>query len=180
SAYAVASLVPSTLPPTKIVYLSADRPTNARSAVYGRAQPLGQPVIRTVSRRSASPRRSSSPSSSSITPGSTRSDSASARPHVADPHGGRRRQCAAQPLLHLRAEPVEAPIVQQILEARVPAVAAVAVVALHRQHRLGDLDHVFRCGKPQRIGESRVGDLLAVGHPQPPTDQHVESGNAVP
>ena len=100
--------------------------------------------------------------------------------HVAHPHGRRRRQCAAQPLLHLRAEPVEAPIVQQILEARVPAVAAVAVVALHRQYRLGDLDHVFRCGKPQRIGESRVGDLLAVGHPQPPTDQHVESGNAVP
>src|SRR2546430_16272917 len=45
--------------------------------------------------------------------------------HVAHPHGRRRRQCAAQPLLHLRAEPVEAPIVQQILEARVPAGAAV-------------------------------------------------------
>src|SRR6266699_3544717 len=61
------------LPPTSTAYLLSERPTNARSAVYGRAQPLGQPVMRTVSLASATPNVSSSRSSSLMTSGRTRS-----------------------------------------------------------------------------------------------------------
>ena len=52
------------------------------SALYGRAQPLGQPVIRTVNRSCSSPSRASSTSSWSSTPGRARSASVTARPQV--------------------------------------------------------------------------------------------------
>ena len=60
----------------------ADRPTRPTSALYGRAQPLGQPVIRTVNRSSPSPCLSSSDSIWSINEGKARSASVTARPQV--------------------------------------------------------------------------------------------------
>ncbi len=60
------------------------------------------------------------------------------------------------------------------------AVAAVAVIALQGDHSLRDGDHVLRGSKPQGVGESGVGDFLAVGHAEPPAHQHVEPRDRVP
>ena len=57
------------LPPTKSVYLSPLRPTMPMSLWYGRAQPFGQPVMRTLSFSSARPSACSSASSSSMIAG---------------------------------------------------------------------------------------------------------------
>ena len=100
--------------------------------------------------------------------------------HVADPDGSGRPQWPAEPLLHLRPEPIEPAVVQEILEPGVTTVAAVAVIALHGDHGLGHLDHVLRGSEPQGVGEAGVGDLLAVGHPQAAAHQHVEPRERVP
>src|SRR2546426_153481 len=63
--------------------------------------------------------------------------------HVRDLHRRGGRQRAAESLLHLSPEPVEALLVQEILEAGAPTVAAVAVIPLHRDYRLSHLDDRF-------------------------------------
>ena len=76
------SRLPSKRPPRNTVYLPAAFPTRPTSELYGRAQPLGQPVMRTVNVSLESPKRASSTSNWSITPGSDRSASVIDRPHV--------------------------------------------------------------------------------------------------
>src|SRR5207237_9003278 len=53
--------------------------------------------------------------------------------------------------LYLVAEPVETPLVEQVLEACVAPIAAVAMIALDLHHGLGHFDRHVRAGKPAPI-----------------------------
>ena len=55
-------------------------------------------------------------------------------------------------------------------------IAAVAAIALDLHHGLGDLDRLLRGSEPERIGQPRIGILLAVRPPEPAAHQHVEPG----
>ena len=64
------------------MYLPRALPTRPTSQLYGRAQPLGQPVMRIVNFSFDRPRRASSTSIWSMMPGRARSLSVIDRPHV--------------------------------------------------------------------------------------------------
>ena len=64
------------------------------------------------------------------------------------------------------AEPVDAAVVDEVLEPGVPAVGAVAVVALDDDHALGDAQQVVRLHEAKRVGQAREGLGLAVGPAQ--------------
>src|SRR5207247_362267 len=66
---------------------------------------------------------------------------------------GGRRERTTELTLHLIAEPVEPLLVEEILEARMAPVAAVAVIALHLDHGLGHLPPLAGSGEAQRVGE---------------------------
>src|SRR5947208_3063732 len=73
---------PSSRPPSSTVYLPAVLPTKPMSELYGRAQPLGQPVIRIVNVSLDNPNRANSTSRPSMIPGKARSLSVIDNPHV--------------------------------------------------------------------------------------------------
>src|SRR5436190_1963211 len=92
---------------------------------------------------------------------------------------GGRRERTTELTLHLIAEPVEPLLVEQILEARMAPVAAVAVIALHLDHGLRHLPHLAGSGEAQRVGEPRIGVRFAVGAAHAAAHQHVESGEPI-
>src|SRR5205809_6891204 len=92
---------------------------------------------------------------------------------------GGRRERTTELTLHLIAEPVEPLLVEEILEARMAPVAAVAVIALHLDHGLGHLPHLAGSGEAQRVGEPRIGVRFAVGAAHAAAHQHVESGEPI-
>ena len=90
-----------------------------------------------------------------------------------------RREGAAELPLHLIAEPVQALLVDEILEPRVAPVAAVAVIALNLNDRLPNLHNLPRPDESQRVREPRVGVRLAVRTPHAAAHQHVEPCESV-
>ncbi len=87
-----------------------------------------------------------------------------------------RLELVIEPLLDLGAEPVHSPVRNRVFEARVLAVGAVAVVALHEHYFFGDLHHLIRAAEAERIGEARIGLLLVVRHALAAADGDVEAG----
>ena len=71
----------------------------------------------------------------------------------------------AEPVFDFAAKPVQAAILDRVLESRVSAVNAVAEVALRGDDFLGDIGHLPRRAKAEHIREAREGCLLAVAHP---------------
>src|SRR2546430_2471677 len=172
SAYSVPSRVPSMLPPTKTAYLLSERPTNARSAVYGRAQPFAQPAIDALLDAAV---LDEEPQKRAAVILRVPAEMVLDARHF-DRCG--RRERAPEVTLHLAPEPVEPLCVDQVLEARVAAIAAVAVVTLHLHHRLRNLDDVPRPGEAQRIGKPRIRVFLPVRFSHAPAHQHVEAVEA--
>src|SRR5690242_21580097 len=85
-----------------------------------------------------------------------------------------RRQRAPQLALQLVSEPIEPAGIDEILEPRVAAIAAVAVIALHPDDGLRNLDDLVSPREGHGVGEPRVRVLLAVGPPHPAADEDVE------
>ena len=56
------------------------------------------------------------------------------------------------------------------------AVAAVAVVALDRDHGLGHHEQLLRHEESAAVSEARVRRRITVGHPEPAANAQVESG----
>ena len=71
----------------------------------------------------------------------------------------------AEPVFDFAAKPVQAAILDRVLESRVSAVNAVAEVALRGDDFLGDIGHLPRRAKAEHIRQAREGCLLAVAHP---------------
>ena len=65
--------------------------------------------------------------------------------------------------LELLPEPADALVVDQIFHPRMAACLAVAVVALERDDRLNQIEHMLRCHVAERIGGAGEGLLLVVG-----------------
>ena len=61
----------------------------------------------------------------------------------------------------LATEPLDAPLVDEVLEASPLAILTVAEVALDGDDRLGDVDHSLWSDPPQRRGEPRIGVVRA-------------------
>ena len=68
-------------PPSHSWYMFGPEPTRAISAMYGRAQPLGHPVVRVTKESEARPISLSWAQSRALISGWTRSASVMARPH---------------------------------------------------------------------------------------------------
>ena len=89
----------------------------------------------------------------------------------------RRRERELRPPRELGSEALDAPFREQIFEAGVPAVGAVAVVAEDRRDDADRLHRVLRRHEAERLRQpgGRVG--LVVGHAQPAAHQDVEAGD---
>jgi len=81
------------------------------------------------------------------------------------PRGFERKTLAPRDLAD---KPVEAAVVDRVLEARMLAVGAVAEVPLRRDDRFGDDEQLLRPQESHDIGEPRVRRRLAVDVPSPP------------
>ena len=88
-----------------------------------------------------------------------------------------RRELDARALLDLGAERIEPAVLDRVFEPRVLAVRAVAPVALHGDHRLGDLHRIFGAAEAHDVGGARIGVGLAVGHAHAAADGHVPAGD---
>ncbi len=73
------------------------------------------------------------------------------------------------------AEPFDAAISEQVLQPSVASIHAVAVVALHGDHRPCDLDHMVRGHVSEWLRHSRPRVRLVGGASEATPDQHVES-----
>ena len=83
-----------------------------------------------------------------------------------------------RPAGQLFPHPLDAPGLDQILEAGAVTIPAVAEVALRRDHGLDHVDHVLGRHPAERLGEQRVGVLLAgVAHAEAAADVDVEPGH---
>jgi len=64
----------------------------------------------------------------------------------------------------------------RVLEACVPAVAAIAVVALRCNDRRGNRKQRLRAQKSSNLGEPRIGRRIAVGRAESAAERQVETG----
>src|SRR5947207_8589786 len=64
---------------------------------------------------------------------------------------------------------------QEVLEPGVPSIAAVAVIALNLDDGFANLHSLPEPDESQRVGEPRIGVLLAVRLPHPATHEDVET-----
>ena len=76
---------------------------------------------------------------------------------------------------HLGLEPVQTAVVDRVLQTRVLAFAAVAVVALRRHDRLGHGDDLIRLDEAEHVAEARVGLRVAVRRAHAAADGDVEA-----
>ena len=78
----------------------------------------------------------------------------------------------------LGADPLDAALLDEVLQAGPVAVVAVAEVALRRDDGLDDVDDPIRRDPAERLGQQRVGVVLAgVGHAQAAADVDVVAGD---
>src|SRR5690606_3295000 len=75
----------------------------------------------------------------------------------------RRREREAEPPVQLVLEPVEAAVVDRVLEPRVLAIGAVPEIALHADDVLGDGERLLDGAEADDVADARVGRGLAVG-----------------
>ena len=87
--------------------------------------------------------------------------------------GAGRLKLQAGSLFHLGSEPVDAAILDGVLQARMLAVGAVAEVALCCQHGLADGIHFVRGYESQDICETGESLRVAMTHSQSPADGHI-------
>ena len=62
------------------------------------------------------------------------------------------------------AEPVHTLLCDHILQARMLTIRAVTKIAMHRQHRLGNFNEMFRLKEAHHIRHARVGLLIVMTH----------------
>src|ERR1017187_7941732 len=99
-----------------------------------------------------------------------------ARVRELEPAG--RAELPSKPALDLRPYPGQPAVGDRVLEPGVPPVGPVAVVALHGDNLLGDVDGLAGEAEPEDIGEARIGIHVVVGHTQPAADRDVEAGQS--
>ena len=85
----------------------------------------------------------------------------------------RRLQRLAEAPRELRAEPVDAAVLDRVFEARVRAILAVAVVALNGDGVFGDGERVLRRAEADDVGDARERRRRAVRHAHAAADRDV-------
>src|SRR5690606_39659357 len=97
--------------------------------------------------------------------------------HPAEPVAGRRElhrlrrlELEAEPAVELRLDPVDAAIVDRVLESGVHPVAAVAEIALNADDVLGHGNDVLRLAISDRGREPRIRLRIAVRHAEAAAD----------
>src|SRR6185295_2829206 len=91
---------------------------------------------------------------------------------------GERDDLEADPPADLGADALDAEVLDRVLQPGPLAVLAVAVVALHGDDRLDEVDDPLRDDPAERHGETWVGVLLAgVAHAHAPADVDVVPGD---
>ncbi|KAJ2512809.1 hypothetical protein GGI11_004620 [Coemansia sp. RSA 2049] len=93
--------------------------------------------------------------------------------------GPGRLQRKAQTLRNLLAPPRQTVVVNGVLETRMLAVGAVAVIALHKHDGLGDSHGVFCCNEAQTRRQTRIRLGVVVCHAHAAADHDVVADNAL-
>ena len=82
-------------------------------------------------------------------------------------------QCHPSAFANFLAEPVHALLGDHILQARMLAIRAVAEITVHRQHRLGYFNEIFRLEESHHIRHARIGLLIVMAHAHAPASGEV-------
>ena len=89
--------------------------------------------------------------------------------------GTRRLKLEADALLHFAAEPLDAAVLNRVLEAGVLAVGPVAEIALGGEDGGADLVHLVRGNEAEKISQTGEGLGVAVAHAESAANGHVVS-----
>ena len=78
------------------------------------------------------------------------------------------------------ARPFFAVLGDDVFEAGMTTVAAIAMIAVQPHHRCGRFEKILRLDEGDRGGEPRIGLRIVVGHPVTAAEQEIVAGEVVP